>query len=146
VERKNTLRSILPLLFAAIMMMTGPTSSWAATVKAEVHAKPDGFTVWFIVTSNKGFKPGDTWTLHSDATKVRLPGHSHWRVFRTGSSIRFECEGWVRPPAEAVFVVDGRNIGRISYSYDIESKSGEGTVEGPCRRQCDPAILDQPFF
>jgi hypothetical protein len=146
VERKNSLRSLLPLLFATIMVMTGPTSSRAATVKSEVHSKPDGYTVWFVVTSKKGFKPGDTWTLRTDASKVRLPGHSTWRVFHKGDSIRFECEGWVRPPAEAIFVVDGRNIGKIGYSYDIERKSGSGTVEGPCRRQCEPASFDPPSF
>ena len=143
-ERKNSLRSLLPLLFATIIVTTSPTSSWAATVKSEVHPRPGGFTVCYIVTSKRGFNPGDTWTLYTDSTEVRLPSQSCWHAFRLGDSIMFECEGWVSPPAEEVFVVDGRNIGKIGYSYDIESKSGNGTAEGPCRLDCDTPPPDFP--
>ncbi len=143
-ERKSSLRSLLFLLFATLMVVTGPTSSWAATVKSEVHYKPGGFTIWYIVTSRKGFQPGDTWTLYTDAVRVRLPSGSSWFASHSGSTITFQCEAWASPPAEAVFIVDGRNIGHIGYSYDIESKSGDGTVDGPCRQECDTTPFNLP--
>ena len=144
-ERKNSLRPLLfTLLCATIIVIAGPTLSRASAVrvKSEVHAKPGGYTVWYIVTSRKGFQPGDKWTLYTDSSKFKLPSGSCWHATRSGKTITFESETWTSPPAAAVFVVYGRKIGKISYSYNIESKSGGGKADGPCKHHCNTAPPD----
>ena len=96
-ERKNPLRSSLFLFFAIIMVVTGPTRGRAATVRSEVHRKSDGFAVWYIVTSRRGFRPGDTWTLYTDCSRVRLPKGSCWCASRSGNQITFNAKRGLPP-------------------------------------------------